>query len=245
MVGRKKIIQQILDLFFPPRCPVCDGILGTAELRSGSRIHAQCEKKLCPVTEPACFHCGRPLREQEREYCEDCTSRRSALVQGKSLYAYRDAAKQSMYRFKYGNRREYARFFAEEAERRLLSWIRDTGVEVLVPVPMYPKKERRRGYNQAKLFARALAERLELAYEPSMVRRVRDTRPQKELGVEERENNLKNAFQVADFVVKYNYVLIVDDIYTTGCTAETIARELQRAGVEKVYVLSVCIAVGF
>jgi predicted amidophosphoribosyltransferase len=73
---------------------------------------------------------------------------------------------------------------------------------------------------------------------------VRDTKPQKELSALERENNLKNAFQVADFVVKYNCVLIVDDIYTTGCTAETIAGELQRAGIERIYVLSACIATG-
>jgi ComF family protein len=165
-------------------------------------------------------------------------------VQGKSLFSYRGAAKQSMYRFKYGNRREYAAFFADEAVRRYAAWIRANGVEAVVPVPMYRKKERRRGYNQAKLLARELAVRLGLAYEPSMVRRVRDTKPQKELSALERENNLKNAFQVADFVVKYNCVLIVDDIYTTGCTAETIAGELQRAGIERIYVLSACIATG-
>jgi ComF family protein len=165
-------------------------------------------------------------------------------VQGKSLFAYKGEVKQSMYRFKYGNRREYASFFAEEADRRLAGWIRDSGAEVIVPVPMYPRKERRRGYNQAKLFAKALALRLDLPYEPSLVRRVRDTRPQKELSVSERKNNLKNAFQVVENVVKYKCVLLVDDIYTTGCTAETIAGELQRMGVEKIYVLSVCIATG-
>jgi ComF family protein len=149
-----------------------------------------------------------------------------------------------MYRFKYGNRREYASFFAGEASRRLSAWMRDAQVEAVIPVPMYPKKERRRGYNQAKLFAKELAADMGLPYEPGMVRRVRDTRPQKELSALERENNLKSAFQVSEFVVKYNCVLIVDDIYTTGCTAETIARELKRAGVERIYVLSACIAAG-
>jgi ComF family protein len=237
-------MKQILDLLFPPRCPVCDGLLETRELRSGSRVHGRCVQKLFPVCEPACFHCGRPLREQEREYCDDCAARRSALVQGKSLFAYRGAVKQSMYRFKYGNRREYAAFFAGEAERRFGDWICDIGVQVIAPVPMYPRKERRRGYNQARLFAGELASRVQIACEPALIRRVRDTRPQKGLGAIEREKNLKNAFQVAENVVKYKCVLLVDDIYTTGCTAETIAGELQRAGVEKIYVLSVCIATG-
>jgi ComF family protein len=207
-------------------------------------VHERCQKKLYPVSEPACFHCGRPLREQEREYCDDCARKRSSIVQGKSLFSYRGAVKLSMYRFKYSNRREYAAFFAEEADRRLAGWICDTGASVIIPVPMYPRKERHRGYNQAKLFARELAWRVGLEYEPSLVRRVRDTDPQKELSVSERENNLKKAFQVAENVVKYKCVLLVDDIYTTGCTAETIAGELQRAGVEKIYVLSVCIATG-
>jgi ComF family protein len=243
MAGRRT--RQILDLIFPPRCPVCDGLLDVQELRSGSRIHARCAGRLYPVTEPACFHCGRPLLQEEREYCEDCARKKTALVQGKSLFVYRGAIKQSMYRFKYGNRREYAQFFAGEASRRLSGWIRDSGVEAIVPVPMYRKKERCRGYNQAKLFARELSACVGLPYEPTMVRRVLDTRPQKELSASERENNLKNAFQAADFVVKYNCVLIVDDIYTTGCTAETIAKELRRGGVERIYVLSACIASDF
>jgi ComF family protein len=237
-------MKQILDLLFPPRCPVCDGLLGTRELRAGSRIHERCTEKFYPVCEPACFHCGRPLREQEREYCEDCARKRTSLEQGKSLFAYRGAVKQSMYRFKYGNRREYAVYFAEEAKRRYDGWIRESGVEAIVPVPMYPRKERRRGYNQAKLFAKELAKRCDLSYEPSLMRRVRDTKPQKGLGATEREKNLEKAFQVAENVVKYRCVLLVDDIYTTGCTAETIAGEMQRAGVEKIYVLSVCIATG-
>jgi ComF family protein len=237
-------MKRIADILFPPRCPVCDDLLETAELRRGEKIHARCRKKLFPVEEPSCFHCGRPLDKEESEYCRDCAGKRSAIVQGKSVFAYRGEVKKSMYRFKYSNRREYADFFADEAFKRYSDWIGFSGAEAVVPVPMYPKKERLRGYNQAKLFAKELSKRNGLVYEPRMVRRVRDTKPQKALSVSERENNLKKAFQVAENVVKYKCVLLVDDIYTTGCTAETIAGELQRAGVERIYVLSVCIATG-
>lgn len=62
---------------------------------------------------------------------------------------------------------------------------------------------------------------------------------------EERKNNLKNAFHVEKFIVKYKYILLVDDIYTTGSTAEAVARQLLAAGVEKVFFLSVCIGNGY
>ena len=163
------------------------------------------------------------------------------------LQAYRsmDEAKKMMYRFKYGNRRTYADFFADEAQKQYGDWITGKSVEAVVPVPMYRKKEKQRGYNQADVFAKKLADALGLAYEPAAVQRIVDTKPQKELGDEERKNNLKNAFHVEKFIVKYKYILLVDDIYTTGSTAEAVARQLLAAGVEKVFFLSVCIGNGY
>lgn len=158
---------------------------------------------------------------------------------------YQDEAKIMMYRFKYGNRRTYAAFFADEAEKQCGDWIKKIGVEAVVPVPMYRKKERQRGYNQAAIFARELADAFGLVFEPGAVKRIIDTKPQKELGDAERENNLKNAFQAEEFIVKYKYILLVDDIYTTGSTAEAVARQLLAVGVEKVFFLSVCIGNGY
>ena len=71
-----------------------------------------------------------------------------------------------------------------------------------------------------------------------------NNKPQKELSDVGRENNLKNAFQVSDNIVQYKHVLLVDDIYTTGSTAEAVAEELCKAGVGNVYFLVVCIAKG-
>ena len=149
-----------------------------------------------------------------------------------------------MYRFKYSNRREYASFLAQEAVSLLGDWIVGCGVEAVVPVPLYKGKQKRRGYNQAGLFAGKLAKMLRLSYEPAALVRMRDTTPQKVLDDKERKNNLKSAFQAADFVVKYNCILLVDDIYTTGATAEAAAKALRAAGVKEVYVFAVCIGMG-
>ena len=150
-----------------------------------------------------------------------------------------------MYRFKYGNRRTYADFFVDVMQKQYGDWMERTGVEAVIPVPMYHKKEKRRGYNQAGVLAKKIAAAFGLAYEPGAVHRIVNTKPQKELNDEERENNLKNAFQAEEFIVKYRYVLLVDDIYTTGSTADAVAKQLLAAGVEKIFFFSVCIGNGY
>lgn len=248
-----KIKRELMGLLFPPRCPLCDKLLTVSELRSGGKIHEECKERLVPVRQPYCMHCGRPLSDGEKEYCPGCAKRLawmkapdwdgtpfSHITEGKSLFVYQGDVRQMMYRFKYSNRREYAAFLAEEAYQKYGNWIKKSQIEAVIPVPMYKKKEKRRGYNQAKLFARAIGEQMGLVYEPEAVRRLTDTKPQKKLNAEERKNNLKNAFHAEDFVVKYKCVLLVDDIYTTGVTAEAVAKELCRAGAGKVFFLSAC-----
>ena len=104
--------------------------------------------------------------------------------------------------------------------QRWENWMREKRIEAIVPVPMYLKKERYRGYNQAALFGRALSEKMDIPCIPRLMIRVKDTRPQKELNGRERENNVKNAFQ-------------------------SVAERLKEAGAEQVYVLTACIGRGF
>lgn len=243
------IKEDLLQLLFPPRCPVCDGILEAELIRAGELVHPLCEERLYPVGDDYCLQCGKPLQQAEREYCFDCRKKLDNrqvfhCKQGRAVYVYRGDIRKTMYRFKYSNRREYARFFAEKAAQQYAGWIRRCGVEAVVPVPMYARKKRRRGYNQAEVFGRELARFLGIAFEPKGVRRVTNTRPQKLLSAQERKKNLEKAFQAAEFIVNYKCVLVVDDIYTTGSTVETVAEVMRRSGVENVYFLTLCTGEG-
>lgn len=256
----------IASLLFPPRCPVCDEILEPEETEKG--IHLACESKLYPIYGAVCMHCGRPLTERNprqdqdtiqteyfydstREYCYDCVKKGyvarstaeacSHIAQGKALYLYKGAIKTTMYRLKYSNKQEYARFFAKQAVEKYGDWMKQRGVDVIVPVPMYLPKQRRRGYNQAESFAKELAELTGIPVDSSQVYRVTDTTPQKALDYNQRKNNLKNAFQKGENVVQYNCAMVVDDIYTTGSTAQAVAQELIKQGTHRVYLLTVCI----
>lgn len=253
----------IVSLLFPPRCPICDEILTPEETEKG--IHLACENKLYPVKGAVCMHCGRPLGqvnskrmhdnipdylrpENTYEYCRECQRKgytqrmnSSHITQAKSLYLYKGAIKKSMYRFKYANKREYACFFAKEAVAQYGTWLAATQVQVIVPVPMYLPKQKQRGYNQAEIFAKELSKLTGIPVNLNCIRRIKDTTPQKELNDLERKNNLENAFQKGESIVQYSHILVVDDIYTTGYTAEAVAMEMRRQGCRHIYLLSICI----
>lgn len=195
------------------------------------------------------MHCGRPVLSDLVEYCFDCEKKKKrgdkdTFFQGKSLLLYKGVVKQTMYRFKYSNKREYGTFFAELAMEQWGEWLFRCEIDAIVPVPMFRKKKRMRGYNQAEVFGRELAKYLRVPMDRNVVIRKKDTRPMKELNDIERENNLRNAFQIARNIVKYKKILLVDDIYTTGSTADEVSRVLLEAGVEKIYFLSICMGQG-
>lgn len=231
------ILKELTDCFYPPRCPVCDEVLAPGKL-----ICTICEGEVSPALEPVCKKCGKPIEDAGREYCSDCSRRTHVYRQGKAVFVYKTGIKKSMYRFKYSNRREYATFYAKRAADIHGDWIRKMQMEVIVPVPMYLGKKRRRGYNQAEVFARALGREMGLPVDAGLVKRVRNTTPQKELSDKERQRNLKNAFQLTQDIVKYTRILLVDDIYTTGNTMDAVATILLSGGAVDVY--SICISIG-
>jgi ComF family protein len=231
-------ITWCLDIFFPPRCVLCDRVLAPGK----QDICPECRKSIRYLGDQVCLKCGKPVK-QEEEYCYDCLHKKHLFIQGAALFPYEDV-RQSLYRFKYGERQEYGRFFGRqmalhfEEKRRL--WKPDA----LLPVPMYRRKQRKRGYNQAKLIADSLGEAWNIPVAEGLVVRVKNTRPMKEVDGTERQNNLKKAFKISENDVKLNTIIIIDDIYTTGSTVDAVAGVCLEAGIKNIYFLSVSIGAG-
>lgn len=237
------LIKFLTKLLFPAACPICGEIQAQYVTRENmARICPSCKKSIRYVTAPFCLRCGKPLGKggMRREYCADCAKGRHSFTQGRAVLVYAGGVARSMYRMKYGNRRDYAPVFAREAYEMLGGWLSHIQPQAIIPVPLHPARERRRGYNQAELLARSLSELAGIPAEPFLVSRRVNTRPQKELNADERKNNLKNAFQMSKNSVHLEKVLLIDDIYTTGSTVDALAETLRKAGIEKVYVLCIC-----
>ncbi|MCD7980756.1 MAG: ComF family protein [Clostridiales bacterium] len=204
-------------------------------------ICAACKKSLVYVSDAYCMKCGKPLEEEQEAYCADCKKRNHYFEQGRALYSYQGALRPSLYRLKYSNRREYAVVYGREMAKYLGKWIRRMRIARIVPVPLHPSRQRKRGYNQAALLAGEIGRQLGLPVDQKLLYRVKKTEAQKSLTGQERRKNLSQAFQVRGEILPGERILLVDDIYTTGATADAAALCLRRSGRCLVFVLSAAI----
>ncbi len=233
-----KTVRFAVQLLFPLRCPMCDEIVTPF----GEKICPACRWKRRLLTGSYCMKCGKKVEEQ-REFCGDCRTRKHEFVRGRALYEY-ESVTGSLYRFKYGGRQEYADFYGEELAFYLGDFVRSIRPDALIPIPIHPDRLRRRGYNQAVLLARSLGHRVNVPVLENYLLRVRNTVPLKRLNPQERQNNLKKAFNIRENDVKLNTVILVDDIFTTGSTVDEAARTLSAAGVQRVYFVALACGAG-
>ena len=229
----------LLDLVYPRRCPVCD----KAVKPFGSLICEECTKKIKYVKAPYCQKCGKELKDKRALFCHDCAHKEHKYDRGMALFSYPSVA-DSIYRFKYQGRQEYAAYYAQRMARVLGEKILSLHPDALVPVPIHSSKKRTRGYNQAEVLAKELGRILNIPVETKLIKRVRKTVPMKELSVRERQNNLKKAFKICHYDVKLITIVIIDDIYTTGSTIDAMAYELRQAGIKYIYFAALAIGNG-
>ena len=158
---------------------------------------------------------------------------------GFPLFKYVPPVSDSVISIKYEGREDYIEFYAGEIVRVHGAAFRNLGIEGLVPVPLSKKRYKKRGFNQALSLAEAVGALVGIPVLDIMERTI-DTLPQKELGPEERMKNLEKAFAVKKDVSVPERLMVVDDIFTTGATVDTVAKLLKKAGATEVYYTSIC-----
>lgn len=229
-----------MDLLFPRCCPVCGRIVAPR----GDYICPGCLEKLVFVKRPVCLKCGKEVVSERQELCFDCSKRRKSFEYGMALMNYNEAASASMVRIKYKNKREYLDFYGEAIWRRYGSRLERLQAQALVPVPIHTSRRRQRGFNQAEVLAEILSGYLGIPVRGDFLVRNKRTAPQKSLDPTARLKNLEEAFGAGMDLRGLESVILVDDIYTTGSTAEACTRVLKKAGVKRVYLVVVCIGGG-
>lgn len=231
-------MKRLINIFYPLTCPICGKVL------SGKRkICRQCEKNVNIIREPKCQKCGKPLADDERMCCKDCSEKRRFFDRAVAVFEHKGEIRESIYRFKYGNARTYATYYGEMAVKVYAKLLEEWKIDTIVPVPIHKKRELKRGYNQALVFAEVVAKHMSIPLENKLLIRIKNTLPQKELAENMRHLNLKDAFAVdKDRMKGIKNILLVDDIFTTGSTVDACSSILKKAGAKGVYVL--CISAG-
>ncbi len=221
----------MLDHLFPDCCPIC---LKPVHPKGGV-IHRDCKGKLNFIKDPFCLKCGRQIGDEGSEYCMNCRKTKRSFEAGRCTFNYHSAIEGAIKLFKEEGTREIVDFFARATVERCGSFIRSVNADAFVPVPLSADRLRRRGFNQADLFAIGLSKYTDIPVE-RLLKKIRRTGEQKGLNRWERENNLSGAFGVDAKIAQIpDTVILADDVFTTGSTVNTCAATLKAAGVKKVY----------
>ncbi|HSG11186.1 MAG TPA: ComF family protein [Gammaproteobacteria bacterium] len=228
--------NRLLDSLFPPVCRLCRaGISGSLPLCAGCRDDL-------PRLAPGCSQCARPLGGGVGDRrCGRCQRKPPAYDRATALFHYRPPLDYLVKRLKFSGDLGMGPLLAE-LMRQQLQGRTQALPGLLIPVPLHPHRQRERGYNQALELARPLGRALDIPVDSRLCRRTRPTAAQSLLGTTARRVNMRNAFAVNATAVTA-HVAIIDDVMTTGCTADELARVLKRAGASLVEVWVVARAV--
>lgn len=225
--------SKIKDLCFPPSCYICNAFTDT------NGICAACWSNIKWISEPKCEICGLPFTISMQNICAECSKKHPYFDTATSVFVYDDFSKKMVLHFKNGDCTYMAQQFAQ--------WIYRVGQKILlnadmiIPVPISLLRRFQRKYNQTELLAMELSKLSGVPYEPRILRKSKSTHSQEGLSRLSRKKNLLGSFDVSE---KYKHLLsdksivLIDDVMTTGATANECAKTLKKQGCRYVAVLT-------
>lgn len=218
------VLSELLSFLFPLRCAHC----GTP----GNWLCPDCARELAPLGPSLCQVCGRP-QERFAHQCPECRGRRFHYRCARAAFAFDGPARSMVHRLKFSGQRRLASFMAAISLGPASELTAKLQGASLTSVPLHGSRMISRGYNQASLYARALARLVGLPYQDLLIKN-HQTVPQNTLDFRQRRNNLIDGFSLRKGAsVSGGSVILVDDVYTTGFTVDGCAKILKEGlGVE-------------
>jgi len=231
----QRVWAGLIDLLFPPRCAGCGA--------RGALFCARCVAGVAWMRPPICARCGDavPGGPGAIACCEACRRAPPAFVVARSLAAYEGSLRQAIHALKYRQHRAVAESLGALLARSVPAEAA-AGVTAVVPVPLHRVRQATRGFNQSALLARPVAGALGVPLVTDAIRRLHHETPQATLGAAARRRNVLAAFEPGRQPVS-GRVLLIDDVFSTGSTADACARALLACGADGVAVLTLARAV--
>ncbi len=224
-----RLWNDTLDFIYPPQCILCS-----------AGEHAQQTYHLCETCLDSLFNEPIP---PPLDIAEQLSERgvKPFFDESYAAWSFSEMVQKLVHAMKYEAKPSMARLLARGiCERIDLNSHASLSDAVLAPVPMHPRRRRERGYNQSELLAKEMAVTWTLPLNTQALRRARDTVQQALLSAEERHSNVKGAFAInPPDVFRNKHVLLIDDVLTTGSTANACAEALRYAGAIRISVLAV------
>nr|WP_058513979.1 ComF family protein [Legionella santicrucis] len=183
-----------------------------------------------PLLGPGCRHCAYPLPDTHFLVCGHCIKKPPSFDRAIINYTFEEPLRSLLHQFKYHDGLYLTSFLSHLIFKSLSS--QADMPQCLLPVPMHPQRIKRRGFNQAAVLARSLAKKLQLPCDLFSCQKILNTQPQAGLDEKQRRKNLRSAFITQQ--LPYQHVAIIDDLLTTGNTANELACTLKKSGVKQV-----------
>ncbi len=220
-----ELLHHLKELIFPTSCAGC----GNTE---GEMVCPSCLRSIPWVSATRCSRCGCPTLYPVDE-CNDCRGRSLRLDRTVALALFEEPMKSIIHKFKYGGGKRLAPLLAALLAARVQEEGFPFHVDMITFVPLHPRKERERGYNQSRLIAESLAGHLGLEC-VLLLSRTRNTPSQAGLSLRERETNLKNCIEIEEGKEVGRGIILVDDVFTTGSTLSECSKALRKGGAREV-----------
>lgn len=230
----------LTNLLYPPACLVCHAGLPRGSTGATPALCERCHGELARCGPPVCVHCGAavPGAFDATAVCGPCRSAPRAFEQARAPWHYRGAVREAIRQFKYHRRWRLGRWLAEEMARTARASFPLEEISAVLPVPLHRLKRLLRGFSPAESLAWTVARAVKKPCLPHALRQPRWTRSQTRLGTRERARNVREAFVAHGRTVRNRTVLLVDDVLTSGSTADACATALKTAGAVRVFVLT-------
>lgn len=212
-----KILNRAFDFIFPPVCGFCEKID---------------TKYICKD----CLKIVNTIALNKQDYYSNKFFKKHLYI-----FQYEDIIREKILKFKFENEAYLHRTFAEAIlnNKENIRFIEQ--YDYLIPVPIHKKRKKQRGYNQSELIARVISDEVKnIKFQTNILKKDKNIVPQSTLNQKEREKNIKNVYKIVNKEkIKNKKILLLDDIYTTGSTANECSKVLIEAGCKEVGILTI------